>query len=259
VKIRPPHFLGNPSHWVYILSHAVVALVGFVLWQSGGLLRQAIGGSLIAAGMAGWVIFVYVLLAQETRNQINVLTTFGLVNVFAARATRIKPEYDVRLLGARERIDVIGFGLRALRQDYFGEFENWRSRAVVRILLLHPDYPRPDCAYGDQRDIEERDDPGKIRSDVLLFVREVASLLKNDPQHRFQVRLYTCLPSISMVRVDNEALWGPYFARAQGRNAPTFVVRRGGKLFEFVTEHFDRIWADDSLSCEVPVEWLDAK
>ena len=38
----------------------------------------------------------------------------------------------------------------------------------------------------------------------------------------------------------------------QSRNAPTFLVQRGGVLFERILAHFERIWNDDELSREPP-------
>ena len=91
----------------------------------------------------------------------------------------------------------------------------------------------------------------------MEFVRQTSSLIRgvNKP-HPFQVRLYRCLPSVNILRVDDELFWGPYLIREQSRNCPTFIVRRGGILFSRFTAHFDSIWADDNLSREIPGSWL---
>ena len=119
----------HPTHLTYILAHALVFLIGYVLATRTEPVAMGIGASLIAAAITGWVIFVYVSLAQNVSNRLTLLTEFGFVSAFEARAARIKPEYDKRLLGASERIDILGFGLRALREDYLEEFEGWAARA----------------------------------------------------------------------------------------------------------------------------------
>ena len=57
--------LRNPGYWVYLLSHLVLAMLGYMLLQSKDVLWQGVGASLVAAGITGYVIFVYVWLARR--------------------------------------------------------------------------------------------------------------------------------------------------------------------------------------------------
>lgn len=241
--MRPRRWF-TPTSWVYILGHVVLFLAGFALVRGGGgTIAQGVGASLIAAAITGWVIFAYVRFSERRAEAIEVFSQFGLVTAFEARAARIKPEYDRRLGAAKEHIDIMGFGLKALWEDYHEEFATWKKRAHVRILLIDPSSP-----HTEQRDKEEEEIEGTIRSGVKRFLRETEGLRKERGKHRFEVRLYTCLPSVNIFRVDDEMFWGPYLMRSQSRNAPTFVVRRGGELYRRLLEHFDAIWGDDRLS-----------
>jgi hypothetical protein len=233
----------SPISWVYILVHFALFLCGFTLVRSAGTVSQGIGASVIAAAITGWVIFVYVRLSERRIEVLEALSRFGFVAAFEARAARIKPEYDRRLAGANEHIDIMGFGLKTLWEDYHGQFADWKLRAHVRILLIDPNSP-----YTVQRDTEEQELSGSIRRSAKRFLRETESIRNETTQHTFQVRLYTCLPSVNIFRVDDEMFWGPYLIRSQSRNAPTFVVRHGGELYRRLMWHFDTIWADDSLS-----------
>ena len=228
---------------IYALAHIVLFLVGYLMVRSDGRAVQNIGASLMAAAIAGWVVFLYVLRSESTARQLEILNEFGFVSAFEGRAARIKPEYDGRLQGARRHIDVMGFGLRALWDDYRTDFAQWKERADVRILLMDPDSP-----YAEKRDREENDLPGSIRGGVQRFIRDTASLRRSPGKHGFQIRLYTCLPSINIFRVDDELFWGPYLVKEQSRNAPTIIVRSGGILFGRLTQHFDKIWNDNNLS-----------
>ena len=125
----------TPTHWVYILVHAILIVGGYTLASSGGLLRVGIGSSLIAAGVTGWVIFVYLLVGQRVSERVRIVTEFGFTNAFAGRSVLIKAEYDKRLQQAHDGIDIMGFGLKTLREDYHDEFARWRERASVRILM----------------------------------------------------------------------------------------------------------------------------
>jgi hypothetical protein len=233
----------TPTSWVYILAHVVLFLAGFALLRGGGTIRQSIGASLIAAAITGWVIFVYVRSSEHRIEALEILSRFGFVTAFEARAARIKPEYDQRLAGAKEHIDIMGFGLKALWEDYHHQFAEWKGRTQVRILLIDPH-----SLYAQQRDLEEQEIEGSIRNSVKRFLRETETLRSELGKHRFEVRLYTCLPSVNIFRVDDEMFWGPYLIHAQSRNAPTFVVRRGGELYRRLLEHFETIWSDETLS-----------
>lgn len=241
----------DPSKWVYLLSHLVLAMFGFMLFQSNDLLWQGVGVSLIAAGITGWVIFIYIMQYQGMRDKLEILSGVGFVNAFQTRGTAIKPAYDDRLSRARERIDVLGFGQRALREDYLDEFANWKARARIRVLLLDPEFPSSANTLASQRDLEEHNQIGTIKSDVMKFVSDTAHLVDD----RFQIKLYRCLPSVNIFRVDDEIFWGPYLMGKVSRNTPTFVVARSGSMFQVLESHFELVWNDESLSRAVPDSW----
>jgi hypothetical protein len=239
----------TPRHWVYLLLHLVVFMAGVLIVRVGGAIASGLGSSLVAAAVAGWVLFVWVLVNQDQARRIEILARLGLIDAFTARSTHIKEQYDQRLAGARQCIDIMGFGLRQLREDYNNEFAVWASRAQVRILLIDPEAPDPAFSNADQRDSEEGNAPGSIAADVQEFVQKTTAVRAANPT-RFQVRLYTALPSVNIFRVDDELFWGPYLVRTQSRNTPTFLVKRGGGLFDRLAGHFDELWSDPSLSHE---------
>jgi hypothetical protein len=235
----------------------IIFLVGVVLVQQRSAAWTAVGSSLMAAGMAGWVLFLYVWLSESRAERLEMLRQLGFRCAFPVRSVGIKGQYDKRLAHATSQIDIMGFGLRSLRQDYERQFAAWAACASVRILLLDPDFPTPQCSMADQRDREERDDGGTIRRDVEAFVKAAAPLIREE-QAAFKVRLYRCLPTVNMFRIDRELFWGPYLVREASRNLPTFVIAEGGSLFPVLTRHFETIWSDPELSREVPPEWLVA-
>jgi hypothetical protein len=182
-------------------------------------------------------------LSEQRSELLETLGRFGFVAAFGTRAATIRVEYDRRLAGATKHIDVMGFGLKTLWEDYRGHFAEWKQRAHVRILLIDPNSP-----FAAQRDREEDELSGSIRRSVKRFLRETAGIRNETAGNPFEVRLYTCLPSVNIFRVDDEMFWGPYFVHEQSRNAPTFIVRRGGELYGCLAKHFDAIWEDHNLS-----------
>jgi hypothetical protein len=200
---------------------------------------EAVGASLIAAGITGIVVFVYIRFSQDTADRLRIINDFGIVAAFEARAARIKTEYDRRLLTARE-IDVMGFGLNALRQDYREQFADWAQRCRVRVLLVDPNYPDPRCSYARQREDEEGDLAGSIGAQVKAFLLDTEPL--RGAGARFEVRLYRSIPALNICRIDNEIFWGPYLVGGPSRNNPTIIVRRGGIMFDKLLSHFNMVW-----------------
>lgn len=249
----------SARHGLYLSCHAILALVGLVLmlfdWPNIKLatLMVAVGASLLAMGFGGTVLFLSRWMEQTESERLDTIRDSGLRWVFPARAAAIKDEYDRRLAGAATAIDILGFGLKALREDYRDEFAVWARRAKVRILILDPDFPNEDESIAELRDREEDSTRGTIRTDVGQFLAACDHLL-NDPARRFRVRLYRCLPTINLFRIDREVFWGPYLIRDVSRNMPTLLMENG-RLTERLIEHFDHIWNSDDFSRDVPDHW----
>jgi len=232
---------------VYLLAHVVIFLIGLVLVIAGGTGRIAVGTSLMGAAIAGWVMFSYIVVSDRWTRRLEVLSEFGIKDAFAARSVRIRAVYDQRLAAAERNIDALGFGQRALRQDHAQDFEAWGRRTMVRILLLDPEFISTGALLADQRDAEEGERPGTISGDVNDFLVSVRPAVERS-SGRFQVRLYRCLPTVNIFRIDDDLFWGPYLVREQSRNSPTFHVGRGGLLFDRLLRHFEAIWSDSELS-----------
>ena len=248
----------SSGHFSYLLLHIITMLVGWIVISygdqvsDGSALPMAIGGSLVAAGAAGAVLFLKVWVDREEDERLKTLRESGIRRIFQARSVAIRPEYDDRLASASEVIEIMGFGLRNLRQDHEANFEAWSRRARVRILLTDPAFPREDVSIADLRDVEEGD--GKITDDVRRFVRSCGGLLRSGSKD-FQVRLYTCLPSINLFRIDGDLFWGPYLIGDVSRNLPTLLTEADSRLSRRLIAHFDKVWSE--FSREVPVEWLE--
>ena len=238
----------NPTYWVYILAHALLLVGGYALVRSGDPLKVAIGSSLIAAGVTGWVVFVYVFFSQNLSERVRIVTELGFTAGFDTRSVHIKAEYDRRLQKADEAIDVMGFGMESLRQDYRNDFKRWRNRAKVRILLLDPTFPIPENSFAMQRDKEEQDDSGNIERHVQRFLEEILPIAEEIGPHSFEIRLYKCLPSVNIFRIDDEMFWGPYLIGQPSRSNPTFIAHKSGLLFPKFMGHFDAIWNNPDFS-----------
>lgn len=234
----------KPQHLAYLFAHVVLFFAGMlIIYARDDAVSQGIGSSLIATAVTGWVVFVYISTGQSLRARLEVIQQLGIVAGFVRRGAAIREEYSQRISRSSRHIDIFGFGLRSLREDFRHEFVTWKARAHVRILLLDPQFPSPMNSYANQRDAEEHANAGTTANEIALFLQET-QLLVDD---RFQVRLYRCLPAVNIFRIDDELFWGPYLMKEASRNAPTFIVRSGAHLYEAFTKHFDEIWKNHSV------------
>jgi hypothetical protein len=240
--------LANPVGALWLLSHGLVVLLGVVFLTAPNLhktfgqgISEAIGGSLIAGGIAGITLLLYVLTTEGLKSRIEAFTKAGLLKIFSGRSVLIREEYHTRLAKAHH-IDLVGFGLSAFREDYINDFVGWSHRADVRILLIDPDFPTVQHSLADQRDKEENNPVGQIRSDVDAFERAVSQLAGLN-RKRFKVHRMRVIPAINLFRIDDDVFWGPYLMQQQSRNTPTLLATRGGFLFDMLQKHFEALWA----------------
>ncbi len=236
---------------VYLACETIVLAAGvIVLHNAKHSTLQAIGTSLVAAAAAGYALFAYVLISEGWTRRVEDLLNAGFRQWWAGRSVTMKPEYDSRLNDAREAIDILGFGQQHFRDDQHQNFRRWSAAGIrVRILLIDPGYPNDARSFAGQRETEEAVPAGSIATDVDAFLREVSRQGLGGDAH-FTVRLYSCLPTLSIFRIDDELFWGPYLVREVSRNTPTFLIARG-LLFTRLMRHFDTIWTDAGLSREV--------
>ena len=250
----------SARHGLYLSCHAMLVILGLSLmlfdWQNTQLasIMVAVGASVLAMGFGGTVLFLLVWIEQKESERQDAIRRSGLHRIFSARSVRIKSEYDERLARATEAIDVLGFGLKALREDYRDAFAGWAQRADVRILIIDPDFPCEAHSIAAQRDREEIATDGAIADDVRQFIASCQQLIEERPA-RFRVRLYRCLPTINLFRIDHEVFWGPYLIGGVSRNMPTLLME-DGQLTERLKEHFDAIWTSDVFSRDIPDAWL---
>lgn len=240
-----------PSNLFWIFSHVVILVVGIFLTV---VSRQfdhpdillGIGGSLIASGIAGEVLFLYVYVSQDMKDRLDLIAAAGLRRIFPTRSISIREEYHSRLRGAKE-VDILGFGLASFREDYGSKFEELSTHTSFRILLLDPDFPSIEINLASLRDKEEGNNDGEIKRDVEAFATTIRRST-NLNRSKFQVKLLRALPSINIFRVDDDLFWGPYLIASQSRNMPTLLVRKGGFLYDSIRGHFDHLWENDQFS-----------
>lgn len=235
---------------IYFLVHLLMVMVGALATLASGSMEAewqkatffALGTSVMAAGLCGMVVWVYVANSERSLDLLRVLDASGLQWLYPSRAAQIRSEYAVRLERARKQIDILGFGLKDFKRDYMSTLDELSRRAKVRILILDP---RSTSAA--QRDREEGQSVGIIKGEIDEFIKAFQESYGGDSE-RLQLRTYSSLPEVNIFRIDDEIFWGPYLAGRASGNTLTMRVRRGGYMFDALEAHFERVWTDFSRS-----------
>ena len=248
----------NPTALIWVILHLIILCIGFLFLHYdrlqqfvGPALSASLGATFLGTGVVGLFLYLYIITSDTARSQVDALTNAGLTHIYPARSVRIKPEYDRRLENARKQVSVIGYGLGSLRQDFLDTDMQWKPDIRVRLLAVDPERPNGGTSYADLRDAEERRTEGQTRNDVNTLISRVAELNQHR-QNPIELRLMTAIPSVNVMIIDDEALWGPYLIAEQSRNSFTCVVRRGGFVFDSLSQHFEALWENHSRDPYAP-------
>lgn len=246
--------LNNPIHTIYYLAHLIVFIIGVILINIDSkhhALFESIGASLAAAAITGLVIFIYIKNADDLRVKVQMLVTLGLHQAFDMRGLKNTNEYKSRLIKASKNIDILGYGLGTFLDEHFNDFHTWKAKCEVRILLIDPDFPNPNSPLCNQRDIEEGKTIGTLKNEVTAFINKTKSIVGQGSKGSFSIKYFKCIPSITIFRIDDEILWGPYFVNHLSRDTPMFIVKKGGVLYDQILAQFENIWNSADFSRDI--------
>jgi hypothetical protein len=162
----------TPTNLIWLFCHLLLFVVGILFLTADHFIglskevNEGIGTAFVATGIAGEVLFLYVAFSDATRSRLELFTLAGLLKIFRYRSVTMRQEYDERLARAKE-LDVLGFGQSSFRQDYHNQFQQFSTRATVRIVLIDPDFPEKQFSLADLRDAEE----GNASSSARAWMR----------------------------------------------------------------------------------------
>lgn len=243
---------------IYFLSNVVVVLAGAVImlaWD--GDIGIGVGASVLASGITGFLFLAHSSLVLRRDERMQTVMDSRVVGVFERRDAQ-QDEFATLLRDAKESIDVLGYSLRSLRGDHPGGLEAWSRRATIRIMLIDPEFPSTEAPFAAHRDLEREDHLDATAQNVRQYIEYCRDSLGALGESRIRVRLFQCLPSIAIFRVDDVLYWGPYLMSRQSKMSPMIRAESGAFLYRQVRAHFDEIWSSEERSREVPAEWLEA-
>src|ERR1035437_9525426 len=79
---------------VYLLSHTVILLLGLVLTLTGAPFLSAVGPSVAAVGIVGYVTYLYIRQDEKASRRLDAISRMGLEDALDGRGVTNRAEYD---------------------------------------------------------------------------------------------------------------------------------------------------------------------
>lgn len=232
-------------NWKSIVAGFIVLITGILLilfdifcvhtlihlWVS-------IGCSLIASGLVILLNGFFV-----DRQKYSPLDEWGIRNIYNTRSL-MNQDCDIRLSKAKYQVDVIGFGLKSYRLELEGMTKDLLRRGVnFRIITMDPYSP-----FVAQREIEEKDSPGQIKSAILDLIQWAEKLNRESKNGKIEIKGYRCMTLDFYWRVDDDIYLGPYWYGYTSQQTISYKFSGDDKKgFRYYTEYFNKLWDDSKL------------
>ncbi len=220
--------------WILIIAGIAFLIASFYAVKGTGKMFATLNGlgvSLLLSGILG--IFVNVLIDRKDAKY-KVCETWKIKDIYQTRAIAnlTMAAYQER---AKERIDVIAFGLSSWRQSKEKLIDSMLAKGVkIRIITMDPDNE-----FLKMRDRAEEKTEGYTR-DTIKQLKQFFD--QTEARRNVEIRTHKELPLDFYFRVDDHAFVGPYQFGTDSQRTITYEFEKGGDGFDYYTDYFEKLW-----------------
>lgn len=226
--------------WQIILIIAGLAfiIVSFIIKDSGKIFAtiNGIGISSVLSGLIG--IFVAILFySKEAKYQ--VCEEWEITNIYESRAIA-NNKIDACQEQAKNRVDIIAFGLKSWRQSKERLIDSMLKKGVkIRIITIDPD-----AEVLNLQDQSEGKMTGETRNSIVQL-QEFFS--KTEDRKKVEIKYHKELPLDFYFRVDDNVFVGPYLFGRESQQLITYEFKKGGRGFEYYSNYFEDLWTGKTM------------
>ncbi|MGI2047909.1 hypothetical protein [Shewanella oncorhynchi] len=201
----------------------------------------SIGCSVIAVVIINF--FEYYIILPEV-NILQFINSWKLVAIFETRADMNRVTNEM-LKNAKE-IDIAAFGSKGLLNAQ-GSLLKDRIRKGLRIRFLVPD---KDSEFVKQRERDENATDCEIKNNIEALISWIDQANKelNLQNNQIQIKMYSCLPIESIMRIDGHLFTGPFMIKKVSQLTMAYQYKKGGQGYTYYNNYFNDIWNDQSIS-----------
>lgn len=233
-----------------IVSSLILALAGgfslfiseFVDWQDLPWLQSIfrdIGSLLIASIAIGlvWELFskraFYAEALSESRLVDDIVTT-GLIGASAKWQGNIAWE---ELFRTADTVKIFFAYGRTWRNTYHEQIDEFASRSNTRATLVLPD---PDNSIVmDSISLRTGTNTEDLANRVRESTKDFIGIFEKYGNHNLSIWYVPFAPTYSYYCFDEKAIFSVYQHRLERAEVPTFIVEKGGTLYDFFKEEFE--------------------
>jgi hypothetical protein len=216
---------------LFLIPFVIISLTktqkGFFA-DEGPLYVFAVG---LVPGLA--VALAQFILSWVEFKQISKFSSMKIKNVFDSRDS--EPYYAKVVSGAKRKIDVQGVTASRFVEDFADETSNNEQKKILISALKKDVFVRflvPDPTLLDAANQRKSVTTAEI----------VRDLTQRFPG-RIELRYFSHSPTVSIVRADDEFIFGPVFKNLPSRNTPTIHTAAHSALAQCYLDEFDLDWA----------------
>lgn len=219
---------------IVVLFGIIFLLISFFTIKGTGKWFATINGvgvSLLLSGILGFFVNV---LANRRDARYKVCDDWKIKAIWHTRS-EANPTIDECQRKAKERVDVVAFGLSSWRQSKDRLIDEMLARGVkIRIITMDPDN-----LFLGMRDRAEEKTEGYTRDTIMQLIQ---FFRQTEKRKSVEIRTHGELPLDFYFRVDDRVFVGPYQFGADSQRTITYEFEKGGEGFSYYTDYFEKLW-----------------
>jgi hypothetical protein len=212
-----------------LLLAIIIILVGALAMALFKDKASAIAPSIVAAGVVALFTVYERFMDQVDDEPQATLLDAGVHAVYEARG---HVNYGQHVAGAVDRIDVLGYSLRAFTDQHATAIAAGVARGLmVRIMIVDPAHPSA---------LEQAQGEGYGSAGFAGNIERLQDRFGNLQNVEIK-KVSTTLPEM-IFRIDDTMFVGPYFSEKASGATVTFELARRGWLFDEYQAEFNLLW-----------------
>lgn len=222
-----------------IIIGVLFIILSFALTQKADRVFATLNGlgvSLLLSGLLGFMIRV-ITYYKDAKYQ--VCDVWGIKNIYETRAIA-NLTINACQERARERVDIIAFGLSSWRNAKERLIDSMLAQGVeIRIITMDPD-----STILEMRDKAENKTIGSTKDSIITLKKFFD---QTEMRRKVKIKYHKELPLDFYFRVDDHVFVGPYLFGSESQQTITYEFEKGGEGYRYYTEYFEKLWKGKSL------------
>lgn len=232
------------------LINLIIFLLGIILVLLGVLLKfnDIVFNILFSLGISfvSSTLVVFISQSLETPEKIKDLYAEWKIQAIYETRSQMNSFASEHLMSVRDSYDIIGFGLKTLRESK-GEVleQKYVNGLHIRILTMSPN-----SASLKQRELDENKQIGEIKETILKLVQWVNSLKLKYPAARgsIEIKYYDAIPLDHYCRQDEIIFVGGHQHGKESQQSITYQFAKPGLGYDFYLNYFEKLWSDNKFA-----------